>query len=161
MDFTNLGYELDSLCELQYHRTVADLIPPRRPFEPKAHVIHCGSMAMKRAASEGPNPFWSKKAQAELELQSARPADLPFASCMLPPVPPDGDWELDEKTPGPLQGWKQPIGSDRGRQNERGKGTSDGAAFRTPPSGWIRSEGSRDEKSRKSRKSVICSSPAP
>ena len=94
-------------------------------------------MAVKRASSEGPNPFWSTRARDELALQMARPSNLPSE---LPPVPADGDWDLD-RTPEPLM---PPADGRRGRKNEKmekGKGTSESASFRTPPSSWIRSEG--------------------
>ena len=67
-------------------------------YEPKGFCCHCDWMAMKRASSEGPNPFWSTRAREELALQMARPSTLPST---LPPVPADGDWDLD-RTPEPL-----------------------------------------------------------
>ena len=84
---------------------------------------------MKRSASEGANPFWSSKARAEKALQDARPSNLP---AMLPPVPPDSEWDVE--TPNPVMDSEDGGRWRRKEKAERGKGTSDSKSFKTPPS---------------------------
>lgn len=119
-------------------------------YEPKSNLKVLETMAERRSRSEPrANPFWSDKAAMELMVQSARPADLPKASPMLPPVPPDqpGEWEQEggrmEETPEPLADRRGEKEKRKAGQNEEGEQSTGSMSlpFKTPPSSWKRADG--------------------
>ena len=101
-------------------------------YEPNA-------LAMAERASSMPpaiegNPFWSERARGELQVQMARPQELP-----QPSESPEGVQGVGrESTTGVLQGQNRDE-RDRSRERRRntvGKGRGQKMEFSTPPSSW-------------------------
>ena len=103
------------------------------------------------------NPFWSQKLQEEFQLQSLRPAGLPRMAEtpqeVRPPIPPDCEGEWSEPSVA-----AEPVKDAEGERSKRGRTRSRGrrlqqeepqpvetrsGAFRTPPSSWQSSVGTR------------------